>query len=243
MKRALSFFDHDTDAHNNEKMQALIAVYGWEGYGRFWALNEKIARSTDAVLDLSAKVKMVSTAVSLGMALEDFKAFVMFLSDSNECGLVKNDGWKLTTARVQEAFEKAKKTRQEAMDRANRRWGNQPPEEPKNQSSHENRKSSHEKSRISPKNDAERKRDRQRDIPKDDSMSVSLLVSEERAHETKLEIDDEPFSADPPANGKEFIDNALKIAKLKQNPIDPSAMLESSDASLDDYLDHLVRDA
>ena len=43
MRDDLPYFSHDNNAQDHPKMQALIAEYGFEGYGRFWALHERIA--------------------------------------------------------------------------------------------------------------------------------------------------------------------------------------------------------
>ena len=41
MKDNLPYFSHDNNARRHPKMKALIAEFGYEGYGRFWALNDR----------------------------------------------------------------------------------------------------------------------------------------------------------------------------------------------------------
>ena len=42
MERTTYYFSHDGNAAQDPKMQALISVYGMEGYGRYWRLIEMI---------------------------------------------------------------------------------------------------------------------------------------------------------------------------------------------------------
>jgi hypothetical protein len=104
MRDDLPYFSHDNNAQDHPKMQALIAEYGFEGYGRFWALNERIAAASGAAIDISKKVNKMSLARSLGLNETGIDGFLGFLSDP-EIDLVNIDeGGILTTDRTQEDY-------------------------------------------------------------------------------------------------------------------------------------------
>lgn|GEM_PF-5235672 len=102
MKDDLPFFSHENNAVNNARMKALRAQYGWEGYGRFWALNEAIARCNNVRLDLSAKVQRSSLANDLGLTTAQLDEFLTFLADPEECGLIHYVDGIVTTEKTQE---------------------------------------------------------------------------------------------------------------------------------------------
>lgn len=117
MKQNIDFFTHDTDAHEHPKHELLIATYGYEGYGRFWALNEMIGRAAEARLDLSVKRNRSKVANVLNMTLPELDEFIDFLS-SDECELVdKSDDYVLTTERTQHDLGYAMSTREAARKR------------------------------------------------------------------------------------------------------------------------------
>ena len=106
MKDDLPYFSHDNDSRNHPKMKALRARYGWTGYGQFWALNEMIAGSAEARLDLSRKVVRSATACELGMTTDALDDFLSFLANEDECGLINYENGVVTTDRTQEDFER-----------------------------------------------------------------------------------------------------------------------------------------
>lgn len=53
LKEGLDYFPHDTDAVNDEKIEALRALYGNDGYAFFFILLERIYRSPNAEIDVS----------------------------------------------------------------------------------------------------------------------------------------------------------------------------------------------
>jgi hypothetical protein len=116
MKRDLPFFSHDNNARNHPKMRALIAQFGWAGYGQFWALNEMISQACEARLDLSKKINRAATAGELRMSPDQFDAFLAFLSDP-EYDLVNLQDGILTTDRTQEDYELVRKSRERDRSR------------------------------------------------------------------------------------------------------------------------------
>lgn len=53
MTKETFYFPHDYNAQEDEKILRLLSVLGWEGYGIYWGLIEKIASSSDARLKIS----------------------------------------------------------------------------------------------------------------------------------------------------------------------------------------------
>jgi len=120
MKNDLPFFSHDNDARNHPKMKALRAQYGPSGYGLFWMLNEMIAQAENARLDLSKKINRTATAGELGMTLEQFDAFLAFLSDP-DYDLVNYADGILTTDRTQADYVAVAASREKNHEKYERR--------------------------------------------------------------------------------------------------------------------------
>ena len=116
MKNDLPRFDHDNDARNHPKMKALLTAYGFEGYGRFWALNEVVAAAEDVKLDLSRRINRLALASDLGLSEKALDDFIRFLADP-EIDLINFQDGIITTDRTQEAFERVYKKRYEDQDR------------------------------------------------------------------------------------------------------------------------------
>jgi hypothetical protein len=104
MKDNLPYFSHYNNAHRHPKMKALIAEYGYEGYGRFWALNERIAETPGACIDISRKVNRLDLAQELGMSGPKLDNFLKFLSDP-EIDLINLEDGKITTDRITENYQ------------------------------------------------------------------------------------------------------------------------------------------
>jgi hypothetical protein len=104
MKDNLPYFSHDNNAHRHPKMKALIAEYGYEGYGRFWALNERIAESSGAYIDISKKVNKLALAQEIGLNGDGIDRFLKFLSDP-EIDLINIKDRIITTERIKSEYE------------------------------------------------------------------------------------------------------------------------------------------
>jgi hypothetical protein len=104
IKEELPYFSHDNNALSHPKMQALLAEYGFDGYGRFWALNEKIAQADEARMDISRKINRLALAQYLSMKVEEMDKFLAFLSDP-EVDLINFSEGIITTDRTQENYE------------------------------------------------------------------------------------------------------------------------------------------
>jgi hypothetical protein len=97
-------------------MKALIAELGYEGYGRFWALNERIAESSGAFIDISKKVNKLDLAQELGLNGGGLDKFLAFLSDP-EIDLINIKDNIITTDRISELFEKTMGNREDERER------------------------------------------------------------------------------------------------------------------------------
>ena len=116
MKDTLPYFSHDNNARRHPKMKALIVEFGYEGYGRFWALNERIAETSGAFIDISRKVNKLDLASELGLDSEGLDKFLTFLSDP-EIDLININNDKITTDRINELFTTAMDAREKARDK------------------------------------------------------------------------------------------------------------------------------
>ena len=123
MKDNLPFFSHDNNARRHPKMKALIAEYGYEGYGRFWALNERIAESPNAYIDISKKVNKLDLAQELSFNGEELDKFLSFLADP-EIDLINITEGKITTDRISELYSKVVVSREYERDKKQRQRGN-----------------------------------------------------------------------------------------------------------------------
>jgi hypothetical protein len=103
-------------------MKALIAEFGYEGYGRFWVLNERIAESSGACIDISKKVNKLDIAQELGLNGDGLDKFLAFLSDP-EIDLINIEDNIITTDRISELFEKTMESRETERDRKKSKTG------------------------------------------------------------------------------------------------------------------------
>jgi hypothetical protein len=123
MKTDLPYFTHDNNASQHPKMKALITEYGFEGYGRFWILNEKIARNEGAYIDISRKLYKLDLANELRVDSEGLDKFLAFLSDP-EVDLINIKDGKITTDRINELYKKTMGSREKERNRKLDKKGN-----------------------------------------------------------------------------------------------------------------------
>ncbi len=123
MKNNLEYYQHYANSDQHPKFKALRMKYGWQGEGRFWALNNRIAQSDNCVLDLSVDRNRTALAMDLGLSIMKFEEFVSYLC-SDVCSLVTHVGDnRYTTEIVQEnliavsATREAGRVRQDSLRR------------------------------------------------------------------------------------------------------------------------------
>jgi hypothetical protein len=122
MKDNLPYFSHDNNSRRHPKMKALIAEFGYEGYGKFWALSERVAESSGAYIDISKKVYKLDLAQELGFSGDELDKFLTFLSDP-EINLINIQSNIVTIDRITELFEKTMENREDERDRKKAKKG------------------------------------------------------------------------------------------------------------------------
>jgi uncharacterized phage protein (TIGR02220 family) len=109
------YFQHDSNAHNDEKIIKLRMKYGWQGYGVFWALIEIMRESTDVVLSLS---ECNAFAFRLHCELN----LIEFVNDCIDWGLFKKEGNLFYSPRLHKNVSHMKNKSKQASDAAFLRW-------------------------------------------------------------------------------------------------------------------------
>ena len=72
-KEGMDYFPHDTDAVNDEKIEALRLLYGNDGYAFYFILLERIYRTKEFELDVSDAETQQILARKVGVNLEVFQ--------------------------------------------------------------------------------------------------------------------------------------------------------------------------
>ena len=72
IKEGMDYFPHDTDASNDEKIEALQALYKNDGYAFYFKLLERIYRNKNAELDISNPAILASVISKIGVSKELF---------------------------------------------------------------------------------------------------------------------------------------------------------------------------
>ncbi len=118
MKNYLVWYQHYVNSHNHWKFKMLRSEFGWSGEGRFWALNNLIGASDNAILDLGKKAILASTADDLGLTIKQFRYFIEFLD--KECELIIFVDDKVTTEIVRSNLRDVMKSREKARANKNK---------------------------------------------------------------------------------------------------------------------------
>lgn len=114
MKKDTFYFTHDFNAQGDPKHEKLIYEMGWEGYGIFWALIEKISQET-------GKWKLEKDYARLSFALHtDEKKINHIIENLN---LFKTDEKYFWSERLLKHFEERKEKSDKAKKSAEDRWG------------------------------------------------------------------------------------------------------------------------
>jgi len=76
MKKNIEFYPHYANSDQHAKFKMLRVQFGWEGEGKFWALNNRIAQSEDCCLNISKKYNKAALASDLDFKLDEFDVFI-----------------------------------------------------------------------------------------------------------------------------------------------------------------------
>ena len=72
IKKGLDYFPHDTDAHNDQKLQSLMALYGCDGYAFYFILLEIIFRMENGWITCGKPEERAGLSRSIGISVEKF---------------------------------------------------------------------------------------------------------------------------------------------------------------------------
>jgi hypothetical protein len=143
VKEGLDYFPHDTDAVNDEKIEALRALYGNNGYAFYFILLERIYRTNDAELDVSDAETIQILSRKVAVTTEEFMQMLetalkwkCFCRESYEkYGVLTSKGIKKRTSVVVEKRvtmrEKYYKQKTEVSDAETREETEQKPDKEK----------------------------------------------------------------------------------------------------------------
>jgi len=125
MKNYLVWYQHYVNAHRHWKFKMLRSGYGWEGEGKFWALNNLIGESDNAILDLNKKAVIASVADELDFTIREFLSFIDYLAKDCELIIFVDD--KVTTEIVRSNLKDVMKSREKARANKNKQLGKKSP--------------------------------------------------------------------------------------------------------------------
>lgn len=114
-KEGMEYFPHDTDAVNDEKIEAMRALYGNDGYAFFFILLERIYRSGTGMLDVSSFTVRTVLINKLGIDQERFETM---LNASFEVGLFDRETYEMHQCITSFGIKK----RQNEVDEARTKW-------------------------------------------------------------------------------------------------------------------------
>lgn len=112
MAKDAFYFPHDYNSRTDQKMIKLIKVHGWQAYGIYWALIEKMHEAGgELVLDLENLAFDLRIEASLiDSILNNFELF-------------RIKAQKITCERVKRNLKNRKQKSEKARESASKRWG------------------------------------------------------------------------------------------------------------------------
>lgn len=112
-KIGLDYFPHDVDASEDEKIEALRALYGNDGYAFYFILLERIYRSDNAELDISKKAILAALIKKIGISEQ---SFYEMLQTCFEIGLLNKERYDqdhvLTSNGIKKRYEEVQSMRE-----------------------------------------------------------------------------------------------------------------------------------
>jgi len=107
------YFSHDYNAHNDIKIESMLFSIGWEGYGLFWAIIEKLAQDSNHKLSRNYEIISYSLRCDSSIIKKVVEDFGLFSFDDDffwSERLIKN-------------FEARNKKAERAKSLVTKRWG------------------------------------------------------------------------------------------------------------------------
>lgn len=114
-KKESYWFSHDSNASTNPKLLALIRKYGYEGYGRWWRLLERLRDSEEYKFDISTPFAWEVLGQDLMMNPEEAEAFVKDCIDYYQ--LLETDGKTFWSDSLMDRMEYWEKRREVLRER------------------------------------------------------------------------------------------------------------------------------
>lgn len=108
------YFSHDSNARNDDKVVLMRMKHGWEGYGLFWAILEKLRDSSNytCVKDYAViSFDLRTDAGKIKSIIEDFGLFEF-----------TEDGKGIYSESLNRRMAKRKEKSEKARESANQRW-------------------------------------------------------------------------------------------------------------------------
>jgi|GEM_PF-4097882 len=124
MSKDAFYFIHDSNARNDEDILAMRMRLGWEGYGLFWAIIEKLRDASD--YELSTDYNLIAydlrtDAKTIKGLVEDFPMFT-----------VSDDRKSFFSDRLKRDMQTKDEKSQKARESIKKRWNRQPPQNESN---------------------------------------------------------------------------------------------------------------
>lgn len=126
-KKDAFYFPHDSNAHQDERVLELRAEFGWEGYGIYWALIERMRDTSEYRIRRRAEK---AVGMSLGVAPELFEGIIALCLD---VGLFEADDdhlWSPALVRRMAEVDEKRKKRQQAGKKGGRASKSTPDPDP-----------------------------------------------------------------------------------------------------------------
>lgn len=122
------FFSHDENALSDPKIMSMMSVYGFEGYGRFWALVELLRREDSYKINMTKKTFYHSIAHYLRSDIEQTKEFL------NDCifefELFQSDGESFWSESLNNRMKMMEQKTEARTNAALSRWSKKQAEQP-----------------------------------------------------------------------------------------------------------------
>lgn len=77
----MTYFPHDTDASNDEKIEALRALHGNDGYAFYFIICERVYRTPEAELNISHPAVLSALINKIGVSRETFEKILQTAFD------------------------------------------------------------------------------------------------------------------------------------------------------------------
>ena len=110
----VGYFSHDSNAQHDPKIIKMLAKHGWESYGLFWGIVEKLRNETDYILETdydSIAYAMRTQCDLIKSIIEDFELFIV------------EDGF-FHSKRLDQCMQLKEKKSEKARQSSLKRWKN-----------------------------------------------------------------------------------------------------------------------